>query len=392
MRMDNSKKRNVHKLIFLIPAWGFAIRSFFISQFTARIAHRRWVGDDLILTERQSDILKSVVEHYLEYGEPIGSKTIVEMGFNLSSATIRSEMSDLELVGLLEQPHTSAGRIPSHKGLRYYIDNLMSREILSKDEQCAIDALLYEAVGSYDELLKNASAALANITELAAISTTLCYEELYLKRVEIIPTGRRTALIVLVTSNAQVKSKQCRMNVDLSHELLTVVSKMLNDKTENMLVSNITPEFMHKLAASFGDFAFIFTSVFLVMLEIVEELKNTEVAFEGQMNLLINSSYEGHQLKDLMEFFGKRDLLNNILKKQNSSVSVVIGTEESKAHQLDGTSMIVAKYKVGGKEAGTIGLIGPTRIDYKKMIPRLEYFADEIGKLITESIDEEDIE
>jgi len=342
------------------------------------------------ITERQEQILKAVVENYLEYGEPIGSKALVDMGFSLSSATIRSEMNELETLNLLEQPHTSAGRIPSHKGLRYYIDRLMHQEKLSREEQNAIDAVLYETVTGYDALLTSASQALANITELAAISISVGTEEVCVKRWELIPTGRRSALVVLITDNSLVRSKQCRMDVDLSPELLTVASNMINEKLSNLPLSAVTPAFMQQLAAGFGEFAFIFTGIFVAMVELLNELREADISFEGEMNLLINSGYEGRQLKDLMEFFKKRDILYQILQKQSKDISVVIGTEESKAHELSGSSMIVAKYKVNGREAGTIGLIGPTRINYKKMIPKLEYFAREIGNMITKSLENEE--
>jgi len=344
----------------------------------------------LTVTDRQKDILKAVVEHYLEYGEPLGSKSVSEMGFSMSSATIRNEMGALEVLGLLEQPHTSAGRIPSHKGLRYYIDYLMHRESLTSEEQNAIDAVLYEVVGSYDALLHNATQALASITELAAITAPMDFESSYLRHVEVVPTGRRSALVVLVMTNGIVRSRQCRVDVDLSPELLNVVTKMLNDRVENLPISSLNPEFIKNLAEAFGEFAFIFKNVFIALLEIAGEMKNTSVSFEGEMNLLINNGYEGHQLKELMDFIAGRDILVKILEKRKGNIAVVIGQEESRAHQLEGSSIIVAKYKIGGKDAGTIGLIGPTRLDYRRMIPRLEYFANEIGKIITQSIEDDE--
>ena len=169
----------------------------------------------MALDGRKAPILKIVVERFIQTGEPVGSKYVAQaMGNSVSSATIRNEMSALEEAGLLEQPHTSSGRVPTHMGYRVYLDEMMEQEPLTARERGEIDALFNVRNADPDQLLRDAAASLAELTRLAAVSTTMIPHTVTVKRVEIISAGRRTAVILLVASSGVIKNKVCRVDFE----------------------------------------------------------------------------------------------------------------------------------------------------------------------------------
>ena len=207
------------------------------------------------ISERKLKILAAIVETYVKTGEPVGSKALCEaLDCSVSSATIRNEMADLSEMGLLEQPHTSAGRIPSHAGYRLYIDKLMEQKPLSEEEQRFIDGSLSASADNPEHLLEDASQVLAELTSYAAISTTPSDEEATVRHLQFVQTGRRTAMVVLLTSSGILKNKIFRCDYDLSPDILRVFHKLLNEKIAGIPVASITPAYIQTLAASLGGY------------------------------------------------------------------------------------------------------------------------------------------
>lgn len=181
---------------------------------------------------RKLKILTAVVEEYLVTGEPVGSRAIMSY-VNASSATIRNEMAELEKQGYLEQPHTSAGRIPTYLGYRVYVDNLMENNQLSEDEKRRLDAMLPEGAVTEEDLVQSASMALAELTKCAAVVANATPKFSVISKVEVIPTGKRMYVILMITSNGTIKNKVCRLEFDLSHEqlefLIIIFSKIFRE-------------------------------------------------------------------------------------------------------------------------------------------------------------------
>ena len=175
------------------------------------------------LDGRKLKILLAVVDEYIVTGEPVGSKTIMNY-VKASSATIRNEMAELEKQGYLEQPHTSAGRVPTYKGYRLYVDNIIEKSPLSKEEMDAIDSMMPEEFATEDEVVSSATAALAEVTKCAAVASNISPKFSIISKVEIIPTGKRMYLILMVTSSGSIKNKVCRLQVDLTDKQLEFFS------------------------------------------------------------------------------------------------------------------------------------------------------------------------
>ena len=175
------------------------------------------------LDSRKLRILSAVVDEYIITGEPVGSKAIMNY-VRASSATIRNEMAELEKQGYLEQPHTSAGRVPTYKGYRLYVDSLMEKNPLSEDEIQIIDEMFPDDFTTEDELVESATAALAEITKCAAVASNTSPKFSIISKLEVIPTGKRMYVLLMITSNGSIKNKVCRLQFDLTGEQLEFLS------------------------------------------------------------------------------------------------------------------------------------------------------------------------
>jgi heat-inducible transcriptional repressor len=341
----------------------------------------------LELSVRQQKILTAVVELYIATGEPVGSKSLCEiLDFHVSSATVRNEMSTLNAMGLLEQPHTSAGRIPSQKGYRVYIDSLMKRKPISKKEERYLDSLILPAAYDPEKLLNGVARILASMTKYAAVSTTPSGSDGVVRAVQLVQTSRRTAMAILMTSAGTMKSRVFHCDFDLTPEILRVFFRLLNEKLMGVPVASVTPAYMQSLAASLGEMAMMMSSVLMAVADAAQESMRSEVCLNGEVNLLFYPEFGQMQLRRIIDFLSRPADLCRLLARQDGGMRVIIG-RESKRPELQNSSVVVSHYAVGGRDAGAIAIIGPTRMNYKKILSNMEYLSDSVGKILTELMD-----
>ncbi len=339
------------------------------------------------LNERKQKILAVIVEQYIETGEPIGSKVLVEkLSMALSSATIRNEMSELSAMGFLEQPHTSAGRIPSHLGYRYYVDNLMSKCELNDPQRRRIEADISSGEGDPERLLEKAGEVLADLTNCAAVSTMPKGESVLIRRVEIVPVGIRTAMIVLLTSGGIIRSRVCRLDCELNKSMLEVFYNITSAKLIGHAVTEVNAVMLQTLAASLGQDALAMLPLLATVSDLSKDAEETDIMLEGQSNLLNHREFNGSAY-ELMEFLNKSEPLNRLIASSRNELDVLIG-KENLYRQLENSSIILARYSIGSKEGGVIGLIGPTRIDYSRLIPSVKFLTNLVGRLLTQALEE----
>ncbi len=340
------------------------------------------------LGKRKEMILAAVVEHYINTGEPIGSKMLMQtLPISVSSATIRNEMSELAEMGLLEQPHTSAGRIPSQLGYRYYVDYLMDTTELTPQEMLLIKTELERSAGDPDKLLGKAGEILAKMTGCAAVATTPTDEEAVIKHIEIVPVGRRIAMIVMMTSSGIIKNGICKLDTELTNDMVRIFYDISADCFVGRPVSDVGTVMIQTLVASLGENALSMSPLFVVLADIAAQAMQAEIRLEGEQNLLHHREYDG-DIYDMMQFFDEREKLERAISDMgHGALSVKIGKENG-YRQLENSSMIIAKYNIGGHEGGSIGIIGPTRLDYAKLIPSIEYLTDLVGKILTDTLEE----
>lgn len=338
------------------------------------------------LTERKKKILATVVEQYVRTGEPIGSKVLMEyLPFSVSSATIRNEMSDLAQMGYLEQPHTSAGRVPTEKGYRYYVDNLMGETEIGEEERAQIRRGFGTNIGDPEKLLERAGEILAKVTNCATVATTPTDAAATVKRIEIVPIGRCIAMIVLMTSTGIIKNGVCRTDVPITEEMITCFTEIAEEKFIGMRVSDIGMVMIQTLVASLGSNALIMSPLFVLLSSLASRAVQAEVRLKGRQNLLNHREYSSNAY-EMMSFLTDDSKLERVMSSGTSGLQVVIGSENM-YRQLENSSMIIARYTIQGHDGGAIGIIGPTRLDYARLIPRIRYITDLVGRILTDTLE-----
>ena len=338
----------------------------------------------LVLGERKLKILAAIIDIYVKTGEPVSSKALCNLpDFSFSSATIRNEMAELTELGYLEQPHTSAGRIPSHLGYRLYINQLMDKKNISTKSKKIIDNSLVEHCDNPENLLNEAANLLASLTNMAVIQAALFSKLDTIKELQFVQTGSHTGLVLLITSSGVVKNRFFRCNYTLSEEVLEECTKIFNSEFINIPLVNINENFIKKVADKYSEILSlinpILTSIFLAIKDIIK----LDVKLEGQSNLLLFPDFDFNSIINISNFLNKgNNITNFITSLPDNNTKVVIG-KETPFEQLSDSSIVITNYTVGGKTRGIIGTIGPVRMDYSDTIANLEYIASSISEILS---------
>lgn len=333
--------------------------------------------------ERRLQILEHIVDLYIKTGEPVGSAAVCSNLNNVvSSATVRNDMAELEKLGFLEQPHTSAGRIPTYIGFRMYINRLMKPSDLSEEMKEKIDNLINEDTSSISAVMENAVTALSEVTGLAAVSTHNP-KFTVISKVEVIPTGRRLYAVLLITSSGKIKNKICRMKFDITDEQIEFFENIINENLKGVAVDSLTPKTLKNLSAAMGNYMLSLSPLLYTLYEISDEISRKQVNLKGENKLL---KYDSLRAEELVEFLSTKDQLENILSGAFSGINVVFG-KENDTFAIGNSSLIVSKY--GNEEPfGSFGVIGPIRLDYQKIIPYVSYFSKSVTNIINNMLNE----
>ncbi len=330
------------------------------------------------MDSRKLKILQAVVDEYIVSGEPVGSKAIMAH-VKASSATIRNEMAELEKQGYLEQPHTSAGRVPTYNGYRLYVDTLMERDQLSEEEKRSLDAMLDESA-TEEELVNSASLALTQLTQCASVVASSTPKFSLISKVEVIPTGKRMYVILMITSNGKIKNKVCRLEFDLTHEQLEFFDKYLAENLQGMPIDDVSEEMIEKIRTAMGTYMVTLTPLLGELFNLAKEMTAQDIKLRGEKNLLTCKDFDQGEIIDFL------DNKKEIEKFFNDSFSdlQISFSSEGDSFAIHNSSIISAPFKKDGVTAGRLGLIGPMRINYSKFIPYLEYFSQRITTLLSE--------
>ena len=335
------------------------------------------------LTERKKKVLRSVVDLYIRTAEPVGSKAITELpDMNYSSATIRNEMADLTAMGYLEQPHTSAGRIPSAAGYRLYVDELMLDYQMSMDETKSINLAIEEKMQKVDKLVEKVAKLVSQATDLPAISMAGRYGGATVKRFELILAGAGSVICVVMLTNDEVVNKLIKLPVNVDDSDLKILSAVLNATMTELSAEEFTPELLERVMQSSGNAA---TLVPIIMEFAVETMKgqgSTNMAVAGQMRLLGQPEYRDALKAQRLLTSLDEDTLSNLpaVMQDSRGTQVLVGPEHV-AQELKDTSVVMTKFDIGEGMHAMIGVVGPTRMDYAKITARLSYFAESLSKM-----------
>lgn len=337
------------------------------------------------LTARKKQILKVVTERYIDAAEPVGSKFIAQaMGGNLSSATIRNELADLTELGYLEQPHTSAGRIPSPKGYRLYVNELMERRSVSDQEAAAISQALGGRMRELDSVIAQAGQLVSSIVSYPAYAAAVGKGGVTVRRFDLLPVDTGSFIAVVMTADSRVKSRLLRTDLPVEAEQLSALANLLNTH-----FTETGPEGMgEKLMALTGQLPpELFMPLSLAVEyagEVMDRSARNQVFTTGQTQLLLQPEFQDPgRANELMRLLTDQKEELPVLD-ENTPMQILIGPENVN-EALKDASVVVASYDIGENMRGLIGVVGPTRMDYAAVAARLSYFAESLTKMFGKS-------
>lgn len=334
------------------------------------------------LTERKLKILQAIIDDFVFSAEPIGSRTLSKKyDLGISPATIRNEMADLEEMGYLTHPHTSAGRVPSDKAYRLYVDSMMERRPLSEDEQQAIRTRLSEDMSELDKTIERAAALLSEITHLTAFALTPREETNKLKYINLLPVDERSIVLMIVTESGKIKNTVLRMNSDYSERKLEILSKMLTYNYRGKEVSDIlTVDIIKSIEGNIEAMSGMFEDIMPEFMRTLEKMLDTELYMEGLTNIFNIPEYNDlDKARGFMGMLNKKEELTRMITERGDGVLITIGSENDDDEMKD-CSLITATYRVNGKLVGKLGVIGPTRMQYEKVTSLVEFVTDNLSK------------
>ena len=335
------------------------------------------------LTERKKKVLRSIVDLYISTAEPVGSKAIAELpDMNYSSATIRNEMADLLAMGYLEQPHTSAGRIPSAAGYRLYVDELMADYRLSLDETKSINLAIEEKMQRVDKLVEKVAKLVSQATDLPAISAASRQADVTVKRFDLIQAGAGSIILVVMLSDEDVVNKLIKLPLNVGENELKVLSALLNATMTTLPVEEFTAGLMERLMTSAGSAACLVPVIVEFTTDTLRRHGTTNLAVAGQSRLLGLPEYRDVDKAQRILSSIDEDTLSNLpaVMQNENGTKVLVGPEHV-AQELKDTSVVMTKFDIGDGLQGMIGVVGPTRMDYAKVTARLSYFAESLSKM-----------
>ena len=343
--------------------------------------------DGLELDERKTKILDAIIRNYLATGEPVGSRTISKYSdLNLSSATIRNEMSDLEELGYIIQPHTSAGRIPSDKGYRFYVDHLMQEK---EREVSEMKDFVIEKTEKMEQVLRQVAKLLANNTNYATLVSAPSYNKNKIKFIQLSAVDENQLLAVIVMNNNIVKNQMIELTESLDNETLLKLNILLNTSLNGLALTEINLATIARLKEQAGIHSSIVSDVLDALAQTFSEEEDLQIYTSGATNILkypeLTASESAAKL--LSTFEEKEELVSLVtesLSDEETGIQVYIGNE-APIQTMKDCSVVTATYDLGEGVKGTIGIVGPKRMDYENVMHNLKTLKSQLDGIFNKS-------
>ncbi len=335
------------------------------------------------LSPRKQAVLKAIVKAYIETGEPVGSKNLTLLLENApSSATLRNEMSELCELGLLCQPHTSAGRVPTNEGYRLYVNSLMSPTSIS-DYSAQIIENAIETIRSEPENIPRLTAkVLSHFTGLAAVSCLVTKKAPRIKRIELLPIGKYSLMLLVITDDGRTRNCIFRQGKDFDEKAENVFKDLAERRIKGKPVNELTKAYIQTVATEAGIFALQLLPLFTAVFETAQKVKTVDTYLSGEKHLYnICDEKAAHNIISLVN---DGDLATEIFRNVGKNAEAIFGADTN-FKELANNTIVAAKFTDTEKYSGYIGVIGPNRISYEQIMPLIEYTASKLTKIMTEA-------
>ncbi|RAU94188.1 heat-inducible transcriptional repressor HrcA [Paenibacillus sp. YN15] len=336
-----------------------------------------------MLSERQKMILSAIVDDYIRSAEPVGSRSISKRGgVAFSPATIRNEMSDLEELGYLEQPHTSAGRIPSEKGYRYYVDHLLTQGALTRPDLNLMKTFFAERLQEMEQVIQQVATMLSGLTNYTSIVLGPEVFNTTLRMLQVVPLDEASAVAIIVTSTGQVENKVFRIPPGVRMEEIEKFVRILNERLKGVPLFQLRSKIYTEISEELSKHVSGYDDLLQVFEEVVVSDKQDRIFLAGSTNLLVQPEFKDvERVKSFLDLLEETPTLFKIIGSAPEGLQVRIGSENTIA-AINNCSLITATYAVDGKTLGTIGILGPTRMEYGKVIGILNHFSQDMAQLM----------
>ncbi len=340
----------------------------------------------MILNERKIKILQAIIDDYVATAEPVGSRTIAKKyNLGVSSATIRNEMSDLEELGLIVQPHLSAGRIPSDKGYRLYVDELMQYKKLEEHQIKILEEIVENSINQIDYFMKETAKAVSLLTKYTTIVSKPSISKTKLKHIQLIPLDENSIIVVSVMDNNLVQNHVINIKNAPEEKILNKLSLILNKNLLGLTLEEITLPLIQKIKKQMGNYNEILNPILDYIADAAQKSDDIEVSLSGAKNILDYPEFNDvSKAKILFQTLEEKDILNEIVNKNGieiGKIQITIG-DENIINEIKECSLIKTTYTIGDKELGTIGILGPTRMNYAQVVSMLSYINHNIEEVL----------
>jgi len=341
-----------------------------------------------MLDERKLKILYAIINSYIMSAEPIGSRTITKLyNFGISSATVRNEMSDLEDLGYLNKPHSSAGRVPSDKAYRLYVNQLLKviKPKIDYEKKEEIKKALLKEAREVDQLLQSSAKILSALTSYTALAVSSKMMGAKIKLIQLVPIDESQVLLTLVSDTGVVKNSIFRLDTDINEDQINTISNMLNHKLKGLPIAGINDDMAQKIMMEIYEYKNILDEIIPMINKSLEDVQDVDIYADGITRILDFPEYRDlDKAKTFISFIEDKDTITELLLKGSftEDIEISIGSENI-YDPIKDCSLITANYRLGDKVIGRIGVIGPTRMDYYNAIKNLYLVSLNVSEILS---------
>lgn len=337
-----------------------------------------------MLTDRQLLILQVIVDDFIQFAQPVGSRSLAKKDeIALSSATIRNEMADLEELGFIEKTHTSSGRIPSEKGYRYYVDHLLSPQKLAKQDIYKIKSIFAERIYEMEKIVQRSAKILSELTNYTSIVLGPDVKENKLKRIQMIPLNNETAVAIIITNTGHVENKVVQLpqsiNISDIEKLVNILNERLTGAPLEQLNDKLFKEVAVLLKKHIENYDFLLHSI----ADTLKVSHSEKLFFGGKTNMLSQPEFHDiEKVRDLLDLIEQEDDFYDMIRKNPTGIHVRIGREND-ISAMEDCSFITATYTIGDEQLGSIAVLGPTRMEYSRVISLMKFLSKDLSTVLT---------